>query len=134
MSSPMMNTRASRRISSRMASFNAWVMVMERVCTCVCAIPHLLYTPFLLQRNGLGKHVLKQLCRVRIGALTRKRHSFFDLLRDLGLELVDLGLGGETLGEQQLRVDADGVALLPLCEFFLGAVGSPDNTAQTQGV
>ena len=37
----MMNTRSSLRISSRIASFNAWVNVMFLVCSAVWVMVHL---------------------------------------------------------------------------------------------
>ena len=55
-----------------------------------------------------------------------------DFRQHLGFHRVNLGLGGDVLGEQPFLVDADGVPLLPLLHFLVLAVGVADNAAETQ--
>src|SRR5215475_3123246 len=130
----MMNTRSSRRISSRMASFSACVMVICRVCTCVCAIPHLLCVS-VTTLVGWGWRTCPQTApqgRGRASAARTPRPLQSPAY--LRIYLINLRLRGHALGEQQRGMDDDGVALFPKLPFFIRAVGRPHNAAETEGV
>src|SRR5579859_6138232 len=105
-SSPMRKTVGSRRSSSASASRTAWAMVSCRSATA-----------------GSGVDMHGHLVGRRVRSLERELHPLGDLCAHLFLDSIDGGGVGLPAGDQRLREELQGVALLgPLPLLILGAV------------
>src|SRR5271169_2484743 len=103
-SSPKMQTRASRRISSASASRTAWPKVSSREVTSGINV--------LLHRRDTG---------IRSGH--RKLDRLLHLRLHFRLNPIELGCIRQALARKPIAEQFDGVALgLPVLLFFLGAV------------
>src|SRR6516165_10255000 len=117
-SSPHINTRESRRISSAMASFTASPNVSSRVAVAASGINILVY-----------------LVRSRIWSRDSELHSFGNFVFYFFLDRIQLGFVGDVFFNERIAEQRDWIALgLPQLFFLFGSIVLASDVAHMMSV